>query len=411
MTRLTNKEMQTRAIEMLKQKAKEKNDVDFNQSTEAFEQNKILLDQHYDEVFLKTLTNDLFEIINDVWFRPVFVGFDNLPQRNNPQRPLIFASNHSGMAFPWDAMVFTYGLNKKLNFGKDCFKVLASPMLSFSSFMNPFQIKNLWKRAGAVDATFLNFESLMYQDKNHVMIYPEGVPGIGKGFDKRYQLQEYKSSFVRMSVKYRTEIYPIHTVNGEYIDPLTYSNKWLNRMMNYMGIPFLPLGPITLLLFLQPWVFYIAFPAKLTFVMGKGIRPFDWTNKPYEDITQEEFRQMADKVRNMAQDELNEAVKTYGKAPFSIKELLKKMAQNWKRIPHILPFNWPIIFTEFERRYRNGERDFHVKTGGLHILWYLFRNPITLFFFLPLIGWIPMIIRGFKNSNFPKKSRSELIIK
>lgn len=411
MTRLTNKEMQLRAQEMLMQKAKEKNDVDFNQATEELVQNKQEIERHYDENFLKNLTSDMFEVIYNVWFRPVFVGFDELPKRNNPQRPLIFFSNHSGMAFPWDAMVFTYGLNKKLNFGQDTFKVLTSPMLSFSSFMNPFQIKNLWKRAGAVDATFLNFETLMHQDKHHVMIYPEGVPGIGKGFDKRYQLQEFKSSFIRMSIKYRTEIYPIHTVNGEYIDPITYSNKWLNKMMNYGGIPFMPLGPITLLLILQPWVFYIAYPAKLTFVMGKGIRPFDWVNKPYEDITQEEFREMAERVRSIAQEELLEAVKVYGKSPFNLKELLSKMAQNWKRIPHILPFNWPIIFTEFERRYRKGERNIHVKTSGWHILWYLFRNPVTLFFFLPILGWIPLIIRGFRNSTLKNHKKSELIIK
>jgi hypothetical protein len=111
--------------------------------------------------------------------------------------------------------------------------------------MNPFTIPNLWKRVGGIDATFLNFETMMYYKDHNILVYPEGVPGIGKGFDKKYQLQEFKTSFLRMSVKYKTDIIGISTINGEYINPWAYSSKFINRMMNKIGIPFLPLGFIT----------------------------------------------------------------------------------------------------------------------------------------------------------------------
>jgi 1-acyl-sn-glycerol-3-phosphate acyltransferase len=406
MTRLTNEELRKKQVELLSLKAKDRQDIDFNQTNANLESNKKILTEYYDYSLLDNITGDLFSPISKIWFRPKMVGFDNFPTRNNPQRPLIFAGNHSGMAFPWDAMVLNqeYGTSKK--FGQDSFKFLTSPMLSLSSFMNPFQLSNLWKRMGGIDATFENFETLMFQDKYHVMIYPEGIPGIGKGFNNRYQLQEFKTSMVRMSVKYRTEIYPILTINGEYIDPITYSSKWVNKLMNLVGIPFLPLGPITLFIFLQPWVFYIAYPAQLTYVLGRSVRPFDWTNKPYEDISQEEFTEMAEKVRLHFQAEMNIAVEEYGKSPFDLKGLFKAFFKNPFKFAHVFPTSWPIIFTEFERRFKKGERNIKFKTSGFHVLYYLFRNPISISFFIPVIGWIPLIIRGFGNSHIKEARRA-----
>ncbi len=411
MTRLTNEQLKRKKEEILNQKAKDREDIDFNQISESIEENMKILTEHLDPEFFSNLTSDFFRNIYDIWFRPKFVGFKNMPTRNNPQRPLIFAGNHSGMAFPWDALTLSMGVNKPQGFCDGGLRFLVSPMLSYSSFMSPFQIDNLWRRGGGIDATFENFETLMYQDKFDVIIYPEGVPGIGKGYNKRYQLQEFKTSFIRMSVKYRTEIYLISTVNGEYIDPFAYSSKWVNRMMNYVGIPFMALGPITLLLLLQPWAFYIAFPAQLTYVMGKPIRPFDWINKPYEDISQEEFKEMAKKIRDLAQVELDDAVKKHGKKPYDFVGFFKAIFKNIRKFPSIFPTSWPILFTEFERRYKNGERNIKMKTGGLNILYYLFRNPITIAFFIPILGWIPLIIRGFKNSALKDVDKEKRVIK
>ncbi|MBK8396424.1 MAG: 1-acyl-sn-glycerol-3-phosphate acyltransferase [Leptospiraceae bacterium] len=76
-----------------------------------------------------------------------------------------------------------------------------------------------WKRVGGVDATLDNFDSMMKLKESNVLIFPEGIAGIGKGFDKRYQLQQFSSSFIRMAIKYKTDIIPVSVVNGEYINP------------------------------------------------------------------------------------------------------------------------------------------------------------------------------------------------
>jgi len=48
----------------------------------------------------------------------------------------------------------------------------------------------------------------------------------------------------------------------------------VNKIANLPGIPFLPLALMTVLIPLQRWLFYFAFPAKLTYVMGRRIKPY-----------------------------------------------------------------------------------------------------------------------------------------
>ena len=225
--------------------------------------NKHIIHEHFDLRFTKQFIRKVVKYLSDYYFRSTFIGFENLPRRNNPEVPLIFTSNHSGMAFPWDGIMLTSGLFEMLDYGPDSMRPLTSPMLSESILMNPYLYENLWKIVGSVDATFLNFETMMLQNEHNLLIYPEGVPGIAKGFNRRYKLQRFSSSFITMSIKYKTDIVPILTVNGEYINAYAYRSGWLNKLVNKIGIPFFPVGLISLFIPLQPWIFYMGFPAKL----------------------------------------------------------------------------------------------------------------------------------------------------
>ena len=86
--------------------------------------------------FIRAINDQLFHILDDVYFRPEYIGFDKLPERNNPDHPVILASNHSGMAFPWDAMVFGCGIYKRHGYKEDQkLRVMVSPMLSKTPIM------------------------------------------------------------------------------------------------------------------------------------------------------------------------------------------------------------------------------------------------------------------------------------
>lgn len=357
--------------------------------------NRKIIDEFFDPIYTKAVIRHVIRYLAEYYYRPVFIGFEHMPARNNPDVPLIFASNHSGMAFPWDGIILASGIYEMFDYGPESFRPLASPMLSESVLMNPYLHNNLWKIVGSVDASFLNFETMMLQKEHNLLIYPEGVPGIAKGFNKRYEFQRFSSSFITMSIKYKTDIVPVLTVNGEYINPYAYRCGWINKLVNKIGVPFFPVGFISLLLPFQPWIFYMGFPAKLTYVLGKTIKPHEMTDKPVHELTYEELVEIKEKVRAEMQAQLIEAAEKYGKKPYRMREFIAKNIRNLNKLPYSMPFGWPLLFSYFNILWKKNKIDEKpLKLGFLSTLKIIFLSPGQLFFYLPILGWIPIIIKG-----------------
>jgi len=383
-------------------KAKQENEIKKKSESaeitqESIDKQKEILKSNFDVNFSINLSNKLLKPIDEVYFRSKLIGFDEVVQRSNKDSPLIYASNHSGMAFPWDAIIFISCLAQKYDMNVSLVpRALVAPMLSATPIMSPFVIWNFWKRNGGIDATFLNFETAMQMPESDVLIFPEGVPGIGKGWSRKYQLQRFSSSFIKMSLKYKTDIIPISTINGEYINPFAWNSPFLNRIAQKIGVPFLPLSVQTIFIFLQPWTFFLAFPANLFFVRGKKISPYQWTDKEYDKISHEEFQEIAEKVRLEMQKSLDENVKLYGKKPFKFWEMLKLSFKKIKFFPYYYPFAWPFAFIEFERLAKKNE--YHkLDLGFLSVLKILFRNPILIAFYIPIFGWLILLWLGKRN--------------
>lgn len=379
-----------------KQLKKSTRDMSEEELALAIEQNKTVLTEHYEPEYMKGMARELVELVK-VYFRPVHIGFEQLPpERPKKEVPIIFASNHSGMSFPWDGMVMAAGLMEQYDYDlKKLFRPLAAPMLSASTLMNPYLLKDCWKRIGAIDANSLNFETMMNQSDYNVLIYPEGVPGIGKGFNRRYQLQTFSTSMIRMALKYETDIISVLCVNGEYINPHAYRVKWINQLVNKIGVPFLFIGPLTIPMILFPLIFYSALPSKLTYVVGKRYRPSEMTDKPWEELGIDDFREIRDHVQQGMQEELDNHVKDYGEYPYNMKELWRSLWKHRRDLPYTTPIGWPALFTEFDRRYKKEGKAPHGVIRGWFRFWKIvIRNPIVLAYFLPLIGWIPITIKG-----------------
>lgn len=372
----------------------------YSDLSEQAANNKHIVHEYFDLKFTKHIISKVIKYLSDYYFRAMFIGFENMPQRNNPEVPLIFASNHSGMAFPWDGIILASGVYEMFDFGPDSMRPLASPMLSESVLMNPYLYENLWKIVGSVDASFLNFETMMLQNEHNLLIYPEGVPGIGKGFNKRYQFQRFSSSFITMSIKYKTDIVPILTVNGEYINPYAYRSGWLNKLVNKIGVPFLPMGIVSLFIPFQPWIFYMGFPAKLTYVLGQAIKPYEMTSKPIGELSYEELVEIKEKVRTKMQEQLNDAVKKYGKKPYRFREFFSITFKNLDKFPFSMPFGWPLLFEQFNLLWKKNKIDDKpLRLGFLSSLRILLQSPKQLFFYLPIIGWIPLLIKGLRKKS------------
>ncbi|MFN7134846.1 MAG: 1-acyl-sn-glycerol-3-phosphate acyltransferase, partial [Myxococcales bacterium] len=107
------------------------------------------------------------------WFRVRAHGAENLPGRG----PAIVAANHSG-TLPFDGAMLWVDLLERT--GR-----VARPVADYFVPSLPF-IGTLFARGGMVGGTRGNVRALLDAGEL-LMIFPEGVPGIGKHFRDRYK--------------------------------------------------------------------------------------------------------------------------------------------------------------------------------------------------------------------------------
>ena len=101
------------------------------------------------------------------------------------------------------------------------------------------------------------------------------------------------------------------------------------------------------------------------------------------------------------QAQTDEAEEKWGKDPYHLREFWKRFGKNFKRFPFNMPFGWPLIFTEYERQFDNylkTGKKVKLNLGPFSFFKMLFRNPIVICYFIPIIGWIPLLIKGYRNN-------------
>ncbi len=331
-----------------------------------------------DLAYCKDLLRTAIAPLSDHYFRPRIIGADKLPAHG----PAIIAANHSGTAFPYDAIVLDFALWRRERLQPDAkYRSVFEKELTLAWWMRPFGVDNLWRRGGGVDMTFDNFERLLERG-DRVIYYPEGVPGIGKGFQHRYQLQRFRTSFVRLAARHDVPVYPLYVVNAEWVMPFHVTWPPLDRVMQrFFHVPFLPL-PAGLLALVFPWMWYLALPARMTFVVGDPLDMRavlrDVGASRYDDLDRNTLDRAAHRVRRIMQDHLDALVDEYGKRPYDWRSLLRSLWSARGRLRRVLPTGWPVAFIRNERdHFRRPARNRFVA---------FLRDADLIAFYLPL-GW------------------------
>ena len=328
--------------------------------------------------FIESLNRGVLGEVVDHWFRAEVIGAEKIP----PAGPLIVAPNHSGNAFPHDAMVLDCLLWR--HYGKDraakCRSVY-TPQLAAVWWMRLYGLDNFWRRGGGVDMTFGNYDRLL-QRGDKVIYYPEGVPGIGKGFLKRYQLQHFHSSFVALAAKHRAPVYTVAVANAEWVNPTSVTFEWLNAIFRKtVGLPFFPI-PTVFAAALFPFVFYLAFPCRMVFVVGDPVDVRQLLRDEGEDPDNPErdaVLRVAERVRRLAQERLDAAVAEHGKKPYDVRGLFREMKKLKGRIWSRTPLGWPYAYLRHERDPKRPPA-----RSALHAF---LRDWDVIFYYLPL-GWL-----------------------
>lgn len=328
--------------------------------------------------YVRDFVEQVYFPILDHYFRPKLIGAEKIPARG----PLILAANHSGNAFPHDALVTEATLWRAD--GLDPAKKLRTAFekeLTLVWWMRPFGLDNWWRRCGGVDMSFDNFDRQLARG-DRVLYFPEGVPGIGKGFNRRYRLQRFSTSFVLIAARRKVPVCPVYLVNAEWVHPFGYCVPPLDRLMQRVfGVPFLPL-PVGLLAVIFPWMWYLSFPCQMTFVVGDAIdvagmvREEGITNLAERDP--ERLGRVAKRIRQRMQAELDRNVQLYGRRPWDLRSLVRAL---WKARGHMLrctPLGWPVAFIKHDRDRK--------RPPALNRMHALVRDWDLLAFYLPF-GW------------------------
>ena len=297
---------------------------------------------------------------------------------------VIFVGNHSGMNFSWDNFILFNKLKEHLGAAVPITPLAAPPLFDYA-IMQPFAVPELW-RYYCEKATSANFERLAMTTDN-IFINPEGIAGISKGFNHKYELQTFSSSFVRFALKYKKDVVPIYTINGEYLNPYSYNFKSVNRIASKFGFPFFPIGISTLLVMIFPLTIYIALPARLKYVVGPRIDVSRLTEKNHDEMTQDDFRALAEKVRLVMQVELDRHVARLGDAKFAVSDWDDSIRKLGLKSYLLLPLVWPVLF--------------HRGYLGKHTTrWQLVKSAYLCFtLMLPVLGWPLFILYLFVSGN------------
>lgn len=303
----------------------------------------------FDAGYTRAFCADIMESVNGHWFRPVLVGGEKLPTRG----PLIIASNHSGNALPHDGMSLDAFLWARDGYDPALkLRTVFEPALTLVWWLRPCGLDDLYRRAGCVDLTFDNFERLLLRG-DRVLYFPEGVPGIGKGFQNRYKLQPYHTSFVLLAARHQVPVVPLYVINGEWVMPFHFTLKPLDHLMQRIWlVPFLPL-PAGILACIFPFLWFIAFPARLTFVVGEPIDVAAALRAEgaidADAATRDQLRAATERIRQQMQRELDALVERYGERPYDWRSLLRHFRQAGRKFFSVWTFGWPVVYHRFER--------------------------------------------------------------
>jgi 1-acyl-sn-glycerol-3-phosphate acyltransferase len=194
--------------------------------------------------YQKAFRDELLSPIMKYYFRAELQHLEQLPTT----APLIVATNHAGMCFPWDLV----GLGMLLSQARGW---LSRPIAHTIFFDHPWLrwwLPAGWSQVlGGIRADARSFEAAVKaQDSQTILLYaPEGWRGLAKGWGKRYQLQTFDPSFMRLSDRYQVPILPVICMGNESLHPWTINLKKLAR---WLGLPMFPLSVLSLVFILFP---------------------------------------------------------------------------------------------------------------------------------------------------------------
>lgn len=240
---------------------------------------------------IRALTRKLYDPIYRHWFRAEWQGLENVPREGGA----LLVSNHAG-AIPSDAPAIMHGIETELG----------RPVYGLAEYL--FRtlpvVGTLWSRTGGVPADPDNAYRLLHDDRQLVLVFPEGAKGPGKQVRDRYKLRRFgRGGFVEIAMRSGAPVVPIAFVGAEESMPILWRSPRLAALLN---IPYFPVtanmlafGPLGALAY---------FPAKFRI---RVLPPVHFDVPPdQERYSSSRVMEEADRIRDRIQHALYDMLRT-----------------------------------------------------------------------------------------------------
>lgn len=187
----------------------------------------------FDPEFLKYVGAPAYWLYTK-YFRAESHDIENIPDKGR----VMLIANHSGQV-----AIDGFVMGSACLFDKNPPRMIRSmveywvPTLPFVSWM--------LARAGQVTGTRENARILLGRE-GCLAVFPEGVRGISKTYDRAYQLVDFGLGFMRLALETNTPIVPVAIVGAEEQIPSVYNFKPLANVFGFPAFPIAPTGPFPL---------------------------------------------------------------------------------------------------------------------------------------------------------------------
>jgi 1-acyl-sn-glycerol-3-phosphate acyltransferase len=210
----------------------------------------------------------LVEFFYRLWFRCEVQGIENVPAEGGA----LLVSNHSG-ALPPDAAMIAKAIKEEHPHPRPVHLTVEHFFKGYPGF------SMLLPKIGAVAAHPANVHRLLYDERQLVLVFPEGRKGTEKLYKDRYRLRRFgRGGFVEAAMRARAPIVPIAVVGAEESAPIFAHVRPLQRLTGLLYFPITPTFPHFGLLGMLGYL-----PAKFTIRFLRPVRTDAMGDEPWED--------------------------------------------------------------------------------------------------------------------------------
>jgi 1-acyl-sn-glycerol-3-phosphate acyltransferase len=174
---------------------------------------------------MREIARRLYDPMYRHWFRAEWEGLEKIPTDGGA----LLVANHAG-AIPSDAPTIMHGIETELE----------RPVYGLAEYI--FRelpvVGTVWSRVGGVTAQPDNAYRLLREQKQLVLVFPEGTKGTSKNYNERYRLRRFgRGGFVEIAMRAGVPIVPIAVVGAEESMPILFK---IPQLAKAFGVPYVP---------------------------------------------------------------------------------------------------------------------------------------------------------------------------